>query len=94
MGAAAKKTRKAVVDGAEHTDASLASMKTGEIAALVAAIKGGKPPKPATKTKAIELIRDGKEQRCLESKRHGAAIPQVTHKKRDKFTDIARSAQV
>lgn len=53
MGAAAKKIRKAVVDGAEHTDASLAAMKTGEIAGLVAAVKGGKPPRPATKAKAM-----------------------------------------
>ncbi len=44
------------MDGIEHTDASLAAMKTGEVAALVAAIRGGKPPKPATKAKAIELF--------------------------------------
>ena len=56
MGASAKKARRAVVAGAEHTDASLAAMKTGEVAALVAAIKGGNPPKPATKAKAIELF--------------------------------------
>ncbi len=36
MGVAAKKTRKAVANGAEHTDASLAAMKTSEVAALVA----------------------------------------------------------
>jgi hypothetical protein len=57
MAAAAKKARRAVVDGAEHTDASLAAMKTSEVAALVAAIRGdGKTPKPATKAKAIELF--------------------------------------
>ncbi len=54
--AATKKTRKAVVDGAERTDSSLEAMKTGEIAALVASIRGGNPPKPATKAKAIELF--------------------------------------
>jgi hypothetical protein len=48
--------RKAVVNGAEHTDSSLAEMKTGDIAALIAAIRGGNPPKPATKAKAIELF--------------------------------------
>jgi hypothetical protein len=31
-------------------------MKTGEIVALVASIRGGKPPKPATKAKAIDLF--------------------------------------
>jgi len=56
MTAAAKKTRTALVGGTEHTDASLEAMKTGEIAALVASIRGGKPPKPATKAKAIELF--------------------------------------
>jgi hypothetical protein len=57
MAAAAKKASKAVVNGAEHTDASLAAMKTSEVAALVAAIRGdGKTPKPATKAKAIELF--------------------------------------
>ena len=54
--AATKKTRKAVVDGAERTDSSLEAMKTGEIAALIASIRGGNPPKPATKAKAIELF--------------------------------------
>jgi hypothetical protein len=55
--ATAKKARKAVVDGIEHTDASLAAMKTTEVAGLVAAIRGdGKTPKPATKAKAIELF--------------------------------------
>jgi hypothetical protein len=55
--AATKKARKAVVNGTEHTDASLAAMKTTEIAGLVAAIRGdGKTPKPATKAKAIELF--------------------------------------
>ncbi len=54
--AAAAKIRTAVLGGAEHTDSSLAEMKTGEIAALVAAIRGGNPPKPATKAKAIELF--------------------------------------
>lgn len=54
--ATTKKTRRALVAGAEHTEASLAAMKTSEIAALVAALKGGKPPKPATKAKAIELF--------------------------------------
>jgi len=45
------------VDGIEHTDASLAAMKTTEIAGLVAAIRGDrKTPKPATKAKAIELF--------------------------------------
>jgi len=56
MAAAAEKARRAIVDGAQHTDASLAAMKTTEVAALVAAIRGGKPPKPATKAKAIELF--------------------------------------
>jgi len=56
MKAAAKKTRTASVDGTEHTDASLEVMKTGEIAALVASIRGGNPPKPATRAKAIELF--------------------------------------
>ena len=56
MTAATKKTRKAVVDGAEHTEASLTEMKTGDIAALIAAIRGGNPPKPATKAKAVELF--------------------------------------
>jgi hypothetical protein len=56
MTAAAKKTRTASVGGAEHTDASLEAMKTGEIATLIASITGGKPPKPATKAKAIELF--------------------------------------
>jgi hypothetical protein len=55
--ATTKKARKAVVNGAEHTDASLAAMKTTEVAGLVAAIRGdGKTPKPATKAKAIELF--------------------------------------
>ena len=36
MAASAKKARRAVVAGAEHTDAGLAAMKTSEIAALVA----------------------------------------------------------
>jgi hypothetical protein len=55
--AAAKNVRKAVVNGAEHTDASLAAMKTTEVAGLVAAIRGdGKTPKPATKAKAVELF--------------------------------------
>ena len=31
-------------------------MKTGEIAALVASIRGGNPPKRATKAKAVELF--------------------------------------
>ncbi|MGI8990735.1 MAG: hypothetical protein ACR2I2_14300 [Bryobacteraceae bacterium] len=52
--AAAANIRKAAVDGAEHADSSLAAMKTGDIAALIAAIRSGNPPKPATKTKAIE----------------------------------------
>lgn len=56
MTAAAKKVRMAAVGGTEHTDASLEAMKTGEIAALVASIRAGKPPKPATKAKAIELF--------------------------------------
>jgi hypothetical protein len=56
MTAAAKKTRTALVGGTEHTDASLEAMKTGDIAALVASIRGGNPPKPATKAKAIELF--------------------------------------
>jgi len=56
MTAAAKKTRTAIVGGTEHTDSSLEAMKTGEIAALVAMIRGGNPPKPATKAKAIELF--------------------------------------
>lgn len=57
MAAAAKRLRKAVVNCIEHTDASLATMKTTEVAALVAAIrKDGKTPKPATKAKAIELF--------------------------------------
>ncbi|MEI9974605.1 MAG: hypothetical protein WDO73_22700 [Ignavibacteriota bacterium] len=55
--AAAKKARTAVVNGTEHTDASLSAMKTTEVAGLVAAIRGdGKTPKPATKAKAIELF--------------------------------------
>lgn len=55
--AASKKVRRAVVNGTEHTDASLAAMKTVEIAGLVAAIRGdGQTPKPATKAKAIELF--------------------------------------
>ena len=37
---ATKKARRAVVDGAEHTGASLAAMKTTEVAGLVAAIRG------------------------------------------------------
>ena len=54
---AAKKARNAVVNGTNHTDASLAAMKTTEVAGLVAAIRGdGKAPKPATKAKAIELF--------------------------------------
>jgi hypothetical protein len=48
--------RKAVLNGADHTDSSLAEMKTGDIAALIAVIRGGNPPKPATKAKAIELF--------------------------------------
>lgn len=45
------------MNGTEHTDASLAAMKTTEVAGLVAAIRGdGKTPKPATKAKAIELF--------------------------------------
>ncbi len=57
---AAKKARKAVVNGTEHTDASLAAMKTSEVAGLVAAIRGdGKTPKPATKAKAIEPLLAG-----------------------------------
>jgi hypothetical protein len=57
MSAAAKRVRRAVVAGAEHTDARLAAMKTTEVAGLVAAIRGdGKTPKPATKAKAIELF--------------------------------------
>ena len=56
MKAATKKTRTAVVDGSERTDSSLEAMKTGEIAALTASIRGGNPPKPATKAKAIELF--------------------------------------
>jgi hypothetical protein len=54
--ATTKKPRKTVVDGAERTDSSLAEMKTGDISALIAAIRGGNPPKPATKAKAIELF--------------------------------------
>ncbi len=53
---AAKRVRTAAVGGAEHTDASLEAMKIGEIAALIASIRGGNPPKPATKAKAIELF--------------------------------------
>jgi len=57
MAAAAKEARKAVVNGTEHTDASLAAMKTADVAELVAAIRGdSKAPKPATKAKAIELF--------------------------------------
>jgi hypothetical protein len=56
MTAATKKPRKAVVDGAERTDSSLEAMKTGDIAALIATIRGGNPPKPATKARAIELF--------------------------------------
>jgi hypothetical protein len=63
MAAAAKKARRAVVNGTEHTDASLAAMKTAEVAGLVAAIRGdGKtPPQPVTKAKAIELFRKAAE---------------------------------
>ena len=56
MTAAAKKTCTAFVGGTEHTDSSLAEMKTGDISALIAVIRGGNPPKPATKAKAIELF--------------------------------------
>ncbi len=56
MTAAAKKTRTAFVGGTEHTDSRLAEMKTGDISALIAVIRGGNPPKPATKAKAIELF--------------------------------------
>ena len=56
MKAATKKTRTAAVGGTEQTGASLEAMKTGEIAALIASIRGGNPPKPATKAKAIELF--------------------------------------
>ena len=47
MSAAARKTRRAVVDGAEHTDASPAAMKTSGAATLVAAVldnPGSAPP--------------------------------------------------
>lgn len=54
--AAARMVRKAAFDGATHTDESLASMRTAEIATLVAAMRGGNPPKPATKARAIELF--------------------------------------
>jgi hypothetical protein len=53
---AAKKTRTAFVGGTEHTDSSLEAMKTGDISALIAVIRGGNPPKPAIKAKAIELF--------------------------------------
>jgi hypothetical protein len=56
MAAAAKKARRAVVNGTEHTDVSLAAMKTAAVADLIAAIKGGKAPRPATKAKAVELF--------------------------------------
>lgn len=56
MAAPAKKARAVQFQGARHTDSSLAEMKTGDIAALVAAMRGGNPPKPATKAKAIELF--------------------------------------
>lgn len=54
--AAAKKSRAVELGGVRHTDESLRQMKTGEIAALVAAMRGGNPPKPATKARAIEIF--------------------------------------
>lgn len=48
--------RRVELNGATHTDESLASMKTGEIAALVGAISGSAAPKPATKARAIDLF--------------------------------------
>jgi hypothetical protein len=52
-----EKARRAVVNGIEHTDTSLTAMKTVEVAALIATIRGdGRTPRPATKAKAIELF--------------------------------------
>jgi hypothetical protein len=54
--AATKKARAAEFQGVEYTESSLAQMRTGDIANLVAAISGGAAPKPATKARAIDLF--------------------------------------
>lgn len=81
--AATKKTRRAVVDGAERTDASLGQMKTGEIAALVASIRGGSPPKPATKAKAIELF-----WKAAETLPKAPAVPDAKAETLDATTEV------
>lgn len=52
-----KKARAVEFEGTEHTEASLNEMTTGTVCQLVMRMRGEtKPPKPATKAKAIDLV--------------------------------------